>query len=670
MNRKFTILLSLILLLCWKQPFLFAQGLISVSSLEKPVRSASPAIPGNRPDDRAGRGINILKYSVYLEPSFLTKSLYGKCTLTFEITDAIPDSTVRLNLVNLKVDSVTSGDRSWAFFQKDSLLFLQSPTGFQIGDTVSVTIVYQGYPTNDSFGGYFATKRIIYTVGEGLYTQPPSMTRRWIPSVDRPDAKALLKMTVRVPSGNIVGSNGLLIKVIHNSDQTDAFVWQEDFPIAPYLMSIGISKFARFNQVYVNASGDTLPIQNFVYPEDSLKAVEDFKNLPDMIRFFSQKFGPYPFKKYGMLEAPMGGAMEHQTLTTLSSFLITGDRRYEGIIAHELGHQWWGDCVTLADWGDIWLNEGFATYSDALYTEHAYGEKAFRAKMDGFAALYFREDDTVGRFPIYDPQKMWGATVYEKGAWVLHMLRGVVGDSVFFEIMRSYRSSFEYGNATIADFQQAAESVSGEDLDWFFHEWLFEAGYPIYQFRWQAKPANPGGTEVVLNIRQIQTKAPLFRMPIQFGFDFEDTTFIKTIHVNQDEQNFHFTFNGAPSRVVFDPNQFVLKKLYNLSTLYPPEEFRLLQSYPNPFYAGESSQKIIIVFWTRSKYSQYYVQLKIYNSLGQIERILVDGKIPPGYHERTWRAWSDEGRPVPAGVYFCVLTQGNETQTRKIVVVR
>ncbi|HDZ11907.1 MAG TPA: hypothetical protein ENH53_06790, partial [Bacteroidetes bacterium] len=310
MNRKFTILLSLILLLCWKQPFLFAQGLISVSSLEKPVRSASPAIPGNRPDDRAGRGINILKYSVYLEPSFLTKSLYGKCTLTFEITDAIPDSTVRLNLVNLKVDSVTSGDRSWAFFQKDSLLFLQSPTGFQIGDTVSVTIVYQGYPTNDSFGGYFATKRIIYTVGEGLYTQPPSMTRRWIPSVDRPDAKALLKMTVRVPSGNIVGSNGLLVKVIHNSDQTDAFVWQEDFPIAPYLMSIGISKFARFNQVYVNASGDTLPIQNFVYPEDSLKAVEDFKNLPDMIRFFSQKFGPYPFKKYGMLEAPMGGAME------------------------------------------------------------------------------------------------------------------------------------------------------------------------------------------------------------------------------------------------------------------------------------------------------------------------------------------------------------------------
>jgi len=436
------------------------------------------------------------------------------------------------------------------------------------------------------------------------------------------------------------------------------------------LISIGAARFAEFHQMFVTAAGDSIPILHFVYPEDSAAAVADVQHLPDMMRFFSEKFGPYPFKKYGMLEAPMRGAMEHQTLTTMSDLLYTGDRRYEGVVAHELGHQWWGDCVTLTDWREIWLNEGFATYSDALYTEHAYGEKAFREKMDRFAARYFREDDSVGRFPIYNPKKMWGATVYEKGAWVLHMLRGVVGDSVFFSILKTYHHTFAYRNATIADFQDIAESVSGSDLKWFFHEWLYEAGYPVFRFQWQALPAPSGRVKTKLLLEQIQVQAPVFKMPVHVQFEFKDSTRIQTLWVDQVKQEFDFTFRAAPKRVVFDPDHWMLKKLYDLSTLSPPEEFRLLQSYPNPFCMGSRPQKMTLVFWTKSDVGTYNVSLMIYDALGRKIRTLVRGKLPPGYHRYFWDGRSTWGAPVAAGVYFCVLTQGKEKRVQKILILR
>ncbi|NOY78386.1 MAG: T9SS type A sorting domain-containing protein [Calditrichaeota bacterium] len=648
----------------------WGQNSLSVSEIERPEARPHSKSVSRIYSDQTVVPIDVKKYDLFLEPNPFTGFLSGRCELTFTLINEPPDDAIPLNLVHLTVDSVTSASGRWQFSQNDSLLFLKLPSNPVYDDTQSVVIYYHGYPSNDGFGGYFASNQMVWTVGEGLYTYPPSMARRWIPSVDQPVDKALLRMRVRVPNGFRVGSNGLLRQIKTNPDGTTDFIWEEDFPIATYLISIGAARFAEFHQTFVTAAGDSIPILHFVYPKDSAAAVVDVQHLPDMMKFFSEKFGPYPFKKYGMLEAPMRGAMEHQTLTTMSDLLYTGDRRYEGVIAHELAHQWWGDCVTLADWQEIWLNEGFATYSDALYTEHAYGEKAFKEKMDRFAARYFKEDDTVGRFPIYNPEKMWGATVYEKGAWVLHMLRGVVGDSVFFNILKTYHRTFAYGNTTIADFQHVAESVSGRDLKWFFNEWLLKAGYPVFRFQWQALPTSSGRVRVKLRLEQIQVQAPVFKMPVQIQFEFEDSTRVQTIWVDQVQQEFDFAFGTAPGRVVFDPNHWVLKKLYDLSTLHPPEEFRLLQSYPNPFYGGDGAQNMTLVFWTKSGAGTYNVNLTIYDALGRKVRTLADGKLPPGYHRTYWDVKDTRGTPVPTGIYFCVLTQGSETRVQKIVVIR
>ncbi len=669
MTKQVIIILTGILLLSWLHSAR-GQAFLPISEIERPGAHVTAKAAPQIFSTKTVVPIDVKKYDIFLEPNLFTGYLRGTCKLTFTLINEPPDDAIPLNLVHLTVDSVTSASGHWRFFQNDSLLFLKLPPNPVYDDTQSVVISYHGYPTNDGFGGYFTSNQMVWTVGEGLYTYPPSMARRWIPSVDEPIDKALLRMRVRVPNGFRVGSNGLLRRIKTNPDGTSDFTWEEDFPIATYLISIGAARFAEFRQTFVTAAGDSIPILHFVYPKDSAAAAADVQHLPDMMRFFSEKFGPYPFKKYGMLEAPMRGAMEHQTLTTMSDLLYTGNRRYEGIIAHELAHQWWGDCLTLANWQEIWLNEGFATYSDALYTEHAYGEKAFREKMDQFASLYFREDDTVGRFPIYNPKKMWGATVYEKGAWVLHMLRGVVGDSVFFDILRTYHHTFAYGNTTIADFQKIAESVSKRNLQWFFHEWLFEAGYPVFQFQWKVFPTPSGRVRSKLLLEQIQVQAPVFKMPVQIQFEFEDSTRIQTIWIDRAKQEVDFIFSTAPKRVVFDPNYFVLKKLYDLSTLNPPEEFRLLQSYPNPFQMGSDLQKITLVFWTKSGVGTYNVSLTIYDALGRKVRTPVNGKLPPGYHRYFWDVKDDSGKRVPAGVYFCVLIQGRERRVRKIVVIR
>lgn len=669
MNKRVVIILTGIILLSWLHSGR-GQEVLCVSEIERPgVGLNAKSIPQIFPA-KTVVSIDVKKYTVFLEPNPFTGFLRGTCKLTFTLINEPPDDAIPLNLVHLAVDSVTSASGHWQFSQSDSLLFLKLPQNAVYDDTQSVTISYHGYPTNDGFGGYFSSNGMVWTVGEGLYTNPPSMTRRWIPSVDRPSDKALLRMRVRVPQGFRVGSNGLLRRIHANPDGTTDFIWEEDFPIATYLISIGAARFAEFQQTFVTSSGDSIPIFHFVYPKDSTAAVEDVRHLPDMMRFFSEKFGPYPFKKYGMLEAPMRGAMEHQTLTTMSDLLYTGDQRYEGVIAHELAHQWWGDCVTLTDWREIWLNEGFATYSDALYTEHAYGEKAFEEKMDQFASLYFKEDDTVGRFPIYNPKQMWGSTVYEKGAWVLHMLRGVVGDSVFFDILKTYHAAFAYGNATIADFQRIAESVSGRNLKWFFQEWLFEAGYPVFRFQWQPLPTLSDGVKVKLLLEQIQVQAPIFKMPVQIQFEFEDSTHVQTIWADQTKQEVDFIFRAAPKRVVLDPKHFVLKKLYDLSTLNPPEEFRLLQSYPNPFQMGSGRGKITFVFWTKSVGGRYNASLIIYDVLGQKIRTLANGKLPPGYHRYFWDARDSHGTLVPAGVYLCLLTVGNVCRVRKLILTK
>jgi aminopeptidase N len=279
-------------------------------------------------------------------------------------------------------------------------------------------------------------------------------------------------------------SNGLLDSTT-TAGGTKTCWWSHHRPISTYLITFAASKWTVITQWFHYPPGDSAPIQNFVWPEDSTWAVSAFAHNVDMMDYFSDSalYGRYPFEKYGMVEAdpfPWGG-MENQTMTMVWHQWIRWGA--DNGIAHELAHQWWGDMVTCQDWRNIWLNEGFATYSDELYEYHQNGRSAFQRMINDRALSYFAEEDTDPH-PIYDPpypgHLFDGGHSYYKGAWVLHMLRFVEADTnwaqpgIFFQALRAYGDSFKYGNANTDDYKDSHEQMTGLDLDWFHLDVVFD----------------------------------------------------------------------------------------------------------------------------------------------------------------------------------------------------
>ncbi|MFQ5752555.1 MAG: M1 family metallopeptidase, partial [bacterium] len=411
-------------------------------------------------------------------------------------------TTVELDLFsNMSVDSV-SGDAD-SFIHTDDILQIQLAQARQSGETFTVRVAYHGRPASSGFGSfgfnYHNDIPIIWTLSEPYYA------RSWWPCKDTPNDKAdSVDMIVTVPENLITASNGNLLQDINNGDGTRTFHWHESYPITTYLVSLAITNYATYSELFHYSPDDFMQVQYYIYPEDLAKAKSQLTETIAMLTYFHEIFGPYPFltEKYGIAQFPWGGGMEHQTITSQRGFGKT-------LTVHELAHQWWGDKITNANWHDIWLNEGFASYAEALYYEHRDGKEFYHTYMgwmdwDFPFAIYV--DDTTS------VKRIFHGTVYDKGAWFLHMLRHVVGDSTFFDILLSYSQDprFAYGNATTAGFQSVCEAVSGQDLDWFFQPWIYEKGRPIYQAVWSTRDSI-GNNLLNLNIKQIQyPKQPVF----------------------------------------------------------------------------------------------------------------------------------------------------------------
>jgi aminopeptidase N len=330
-------------------------------------------------------------------------------------------------------------------------------------------------------------------------------------------------------------------------------------------VSAVVAKLSYWEDTYTSLDGTVqMPLTYYAFPKDSANAYEDWKNTGEMVKFYAQTYGEYPFinEKYGMVEFGwMMGAMEHQTITAMGYTLVTGNNRYEDIVAHELAHQWFGDAVTLKDWKNIWLNEGFATYSEALWNEHKGGKEAYFNYMKKTDYGYFSGT-------VYDPQgyifsPTVYATIYQKGGWVLHMLRGVVGDSVFFSAVREYYKKFEYKNAETADLQAVFEEASGQNLDWFFDEWVYKGtGRPKYEYSWKFEDF-PGTDKhsVKINIKQVQSDYDVYKMPIKI--DVMTTLGPKEFTVFNElrDQTYILTVDATPKEIYIDKDGWILKKI-------------------------------------------------------------------------------------------------------------
>jgi aminopeptidase N len=501
-------------------------------------------------------GFDVQHYAIDISIDPVSKTVTGHVDVRFAVVAAACDSLALHLNDNMTVTGVTMGVTSLPFTRGDHRVRIHLGGVYTWGDTLTVRVAYTGAPVQPQ--GLRFHPKVIYNLSE------PDMARNWLPCYDEPWDKATSEMICTVPSTLFCASNGILLSAVVNPGGTTTYHWKTKYVHSTYSISVAISAYAFFSHWYHYAKTDSMEMPYYVYPDEYSDALVSFSNAPAMMEFFSDTFGEYPFvdEVYGTALAAIGGAMENFTCTTYGASLVDGSHTYDWVVAHEMAHSWFGNSVTLADWPDIWLNEGFATYGDALWHEHAGGWSALNARLENFKSEYFAED-AVARFPVYDPQNLWGGTVYEKGAWVLHMLRYVMGESAFFEALRSYVEAFGYSIATTEDFKMTCETASSQDLDGFFGEWIYQAGYPEYQWSWNAF-FDGAAYRLNVSIEQVQTSAPVFTIPIEIRVTTAAGDSLVKLPVPGPRVLHQLTFTEAPIDVTFDPLNHVLKEVNEL----------------------------------------------------------------------------------------------------------
>jgi len=489
-------------------------------------------------------------YDLDLTPDPATQVLTGTVRMKASVVSG-PLSTADLDFyANLTVDAVTSGGVAATFSRSSDLLTVNLDRVYGNGEMMDVVVSYHGAPSAaGSFGFNVANGRnLVWSLSE------PFGARSWWPCKDAPEDKAdSVDIRVTVPTGMITASNGTRIEATDNG--TIAVTrWRERYPIATYLVSLASYPYTVTTDHYRYSPTDSMPIQFFNFPETVAGAATVQARVKDMIATYAGIFGEYPFvaEKYGHAQFLFGGGMEHQTCTSLG-----GNAYIEYIVAHELAHQWWGDLVTCRDFHHIWVNEGFATYCEALWAEAVSGTAAYHADLSfnkyfGSGTIYV--PDLTDENRIFDSNLS-----YNKGSWVLHMLRRVLGDPVFFAALRQFYAQYGYSTATTEDFRDVCEAVSGRDLDAFFQQWIYGEYYPHYRSSWTSAPAE-GGHDVTLSLEQIQPWQ-LFNMPLDVKITTEAGEQAFVIQDSLAAQTFTLHVDAAPTAVAVDPDDWVLKTL-------------------------------------------------------------------------------------------------------------
>lgn len=636
----------------------------------------------NYPDDLLLQKINypgdsnidVIYYKLDLKITYESSLIEGEVTVTAKsITDGLISFYLDLTK-SLTVDSVLSDKNKLSItHSSNDKLQINLINTYNAGQKFSVVVYYHGKPPQTGFGSFIFNfhdnQPIVWTLSE------PYGAKDWWPCKDTPADKAdSSDVWVTCSDFYTVVSNGNLETVIDNGNDTKSWKWKNKYPIAQYLISIAMTNYVEYKDYFHYSPKDSMLVVHYIFPEKYNTSIEQVKKTIDMLQIYSDIFGPYPWldEKYGHAQFGWGGGMEHQTVASVGSF-------GEELVAHELAHQWYGDKITCKDWQNIWLNEGFATYAVALYYERKYGSVNHDSYMDDNYYLSRLANGSIYVQDISSVSEIFNSLrSYAKGAAVLHMLRGVVGDSIFFKIMKNYASdpSVAYGVAVTEDFQSIAERIYGQSLDYFFKEWIYGEYYPTYYIDWNSTNQGNDIYLVELNINQVTNTNPsFFTMPIQIKlFTSKGDT---TISIFNDQQNQKFEFNiiGIPNSLQFDPNNWILKSS-SISTdtgvLTFPVNFELKQNFPNPFNPSTKIEYNIPLGFSASPFNEGgidggLVSLKIYNLLGSEVATLVNEYKQAGKYEVEFNP-SSFG--LTSGVYFYQLKVGNLISTKKMMLLK
>ncbi|MGB9701615.1 MAG: M1 family aminopeptidase [Candidatus Kapaibacteriota bacterium] len=649
------------------------------------------------------RNYDVLKYNIYLDWYNIMLTPYvqgsyrqfsGVNSITLKITSDFANS-LSFDVQNILIDSVKIKNENYKLNilqNPDSVTVTLLQTKFK-GDTVNL-IIYYTYQGKEDGGLYlfpkgqyvgqgpppkrdsiFVLEQLAYTMSE------PRDARKWVPCNDNPYDKALVEMSVKLPKGFNASSNGFLTKIDTTKDSV-YYHFSSQYEMATYLMVMNASKFRKETAQYTRITNpnEKMPIEYYVWNDDwqsdttnggAYNAENSFRNVPKMIENFSKVFGEFPFEKYGMTAVqPFNfGGMEHQTLTTINRTWLRG--YYETGIAHELAHQWLGDMITCATWLDVWINEGGATWSEALWIESIYGKKAYYDYMQNVISKYLNTEslysiaiygvpiNSIFVQPIY-------LLEYNKASWVYYMLREQLGDEKFFYALHSLMNKFKYKSLETIDIIKSFKEDlpdSGLDFDIFFNQWVGSAGHPIFDIQSQVQDWGLGRAKVKISLSQIQDYPGVpvsFITPLKFNF-YKDSTLVQSevVQLNKKYQTFEFELKFQPDSIAIDQNYLICQVNSNVLSVKNSENSDNLNSiFPNPVFKGNLAKlKINIV-------SNDNISINVYNTLGQLVTTIYDGKLQPSNYEINIPT-----NNFTSGNYYILVKQNQVQQTYNFLVI-
>ena len=550
-------------------------------SAEWAARGKPFAMPGvDKPHYPPDRLCDVRHIKLEVALDFKRKRITGVASHTLA---AVNDGLAALDLdsIDLDIKAVRLGGKPLAFDVRQDKLHVELGRPCKAGEEFVLAVQYEGSPRR---GLYFNAPDKHYPRRPlQAWTQGEDMDSRfWYPCFDFPNQKATSEVIATVPEPFVVLSNGHLVKTTKNArGKTRTYHWLQDKPHANYLITLVAGDYAQ-----VKGKAGSVPLDYYV-PKGSEKDVERvFGRTPEMVRFFASKIGvPYAWDKYAQVVVAdfIFGGMENTSATTLTDTALFDERAgldydVDGLIAHELAHQWWGDLLTCHSWSHAWLNEGFATYFDALFKEHHRGVDEFRYQMLGNARGYMMEDAGRYRRPIVtnvyaEPIDIFDRHLYEKGSLVLHMLRFVLGDDLFWKALGHYGRAFRGKTVVTKDLERSIEQATGRDLSWFFDEWVYKGGHPNFKLAYAWDDATKTASLSVSQTQEVDSLTSLFRMPVDVAFTTSQGERVTRVQIEQKEHTFSFPLPEKPLMVRFDPGNWVLKTV----DFSPPKEMLLHQ---------------------------------------------------------------------------------------------
>jgi len=508
--------------------------------------------------------IDILNYSFELHLNDSNNIIYGEANIRLNIKPS--EKNVRLDLI--------SQNNSGNGMAVEKILFNGNEISYShVNDEININTENVKYSSSDvitiKYSGIPITGLIIGPNMHGDRTffsdNWPNKARNWLPLVDHPYDKSTAEFIIIAPDHYQVISNGLLVEESNLDNNLKKTHWRQSVPISCWLYAIGVAEFAVDYVDYFEGKS----IQTWVYKQDRDKGFYDFKvPTKHTLEFFSDYVGPFAYEKLANVQSnSVKGGKESATAIFYSDVSVTGDRstRWRNVIIHEVAHQWFGNCVTEYDWDDVWLSEGFATYFTLMFREHAYGRDDFvqgllNAKDRVFDFYEKDKNASIVHDNLKDMKDVLTYSLqYQKGAWVLHMLRNYVGEEAFRKGIRNYYNKYFNSNTTTEEFKIEIEKTSGLDLDIFFNQWLYNGGNIILDGVWKYDSKKK---QIYFEIDQVQNDGYYFEMPLEIGLVFDDKNLykIETINLEKSNRRYYISSEYKPIDIIIDPNTKLLAR--------------------------------------------------------------------------------------------------------------